>query len=217
MAAMSSPAHETSWALHQVFTRAAPADAPACSYPHSSALTLPSQLRARAETCNFSQTAILFRRRKSGRALQKVLRAAGVPFNRHTVAPHRLGGVRDAVAALTVIAARCAERAAAAQTAAAPDAPDTLANRCQPRQARTEVSAVGGGGAGNGECSAPAPARCHALRPAAVASAKLRCLRAFLQKDGALKPSDWSHVSEVRLALRLSVCGSSMRCNHTQA
>eukprot|EP00892_Ulva_mutabilis_P007928 jgi/Ulvmu1/5507/UM023_0043.1 len=50
--------------------------------------------------------AILYRQRKSGRAFQALLRACGVPFNHCATPPLLTRGLRDAAAALTILAFR---------------------------------------------------------------------------------------------------------------
>jgi superfamily I DNA/RNA helicase len=54
---------------------------------------------------NFSGIAVLYRRRQTGRLLQKAMRELGVQFNRQTTSPYALAGVRDVVACLTLVAA----------------------------------------------------------------------------------------------------------------
>ena len=62
----------------------------ACAHAHNAL----SGLSSAAQAADFSEVAILFRRRKTGRLLQRALLAAKVPFNWHATVPHRLSCVR---------------------------------------------------------------------------------------------------------------------------
>jgi hypothetical protein len=206
---LPTPQDQASYVIHHLLSvatgaaSAAPHGLPVSGIAGSPAL--PCSLASTVAAADFSEVAVLFQRRASGRMLQKALRGCGIPFNKRGTAPHQLGCVRDVMACLTLVAANHAdaERAAAAGVGAAEDAGADIAAGNSAERGGSEMkgadlperSAADAGATGRPRRRG---SRWHCVRPHPVAMSRLRCLRAFLEREGKLKVAAGGIATEVR-------------------